>query len=105
MILTSLKKGASYRAIDGKKALYLDGVQGSYAETPPFPIQTISFSLLCWIKVSSLPKESKTSIHIYSDWSKPHPFRLFVYAGRLYANLRRRHLLSSSNSLVYFTGG
>ncbi|KAL9988974.1 hypothetical protein ACROYT_G003473 [Oculina patagonica] len=98
----SLYNGASYEAIDGKTALYLDGAPHSHTGTPAIPIQNISFSLLCWIKVLRLPRPERP-VHIYSDWSKPHQFRLFVKNGMLKANLRG-HSPSTFN-IVNFAGG
>ena len=64
--LKSLYNGASYQNTDGRKVLYLNGSRHSYAETPALPIRAISFSIMCWIKVLSLP--SNPLVHIYSDW-------------------------------------
>ena len=74
--LKSLYNGASYQNTDGRKVLYLNGSRHSYAETPALPIRAISFSIMCWIKVLSLPSDHV--VHIYSDWSEPHHFRIYI---------------------------
>ena len=85
--LRSLYNGASYKNMDGRTVLYLSGANRSYAETPALPIRVISFSIMCWIKVLSLP--SDRPVHIYSDWSEPHQFRIFIYKShKICANLR-----------------
>ncbi|CAH3032909.1 unnamed protein product, partial [Pocillopora meandrina] len=85
----SLYNGASYQNTDGRKVLYLNGSLHSYAETPALPIRAISFSIMCWIKVLSLP--SNLPVYIYSDWSEPHQFRIFIQRSYLIcANLRKR---------------
>ncbi|XP_078345658.1 uncharacterized protein LOC144631143 [Oculina patagonica] len=83
----SLHSGASYEIVDGKRVLYLDVHQHSYAETPAIPIQTTSFSVLCWIKILSLP--SMPVLNIYSDWSAPYQFRIAIIYGSLCLDLRR----------------
>ncbi|CAH3032918.1 unnamed protein product [Pocillopora meandrina] len=93
-----LYNGTTYKSIDGTTALYLDG--HSYAETPALPIQTTSFSILCWMKVLSLPAYV---INIYSDWSSPHQFRFGMIQDSLCANLRRD--FPKSSNIVYFCGG
>nr|XP_058961571.1 low-density lipoprotein receptor-related protein 2-like [Pocillopora verrucosa] len=94
----SLYNGATYKSINGTTALYLDG--RSYAETPALPIQTTSFSILCWMKVLNLPADV---INIYSDWSSPHQFRFGMIQDSLCANLRRD--FPKSSNIVYFCGG
>ena len=85
--LKSLYNGASYQNTDGRKVLYLNGSRHSYAETPALPIRVISFSIMCWINVLSL--SSDHPVHIYSDWSEPHQFRIFIYGShKICANLR-----------------
>ena len=74
--LKSFFNGASHLNTDGRKVLYLNGSRYSYAETPALPIRVISFSIMCWMKVLSLP--SNSPVHIYSDWSKPHQFRIYI---------------------------
>ena len=101
MIIISLHNGASYETVDGKAVLYLDASLHSYAETPAIPIQKISFSLLCWVKVLSLP--NKSVLNLYSDWSAPHQFRLGIIYGSLCADLRRPD--SQSIFIVYFCAG
>ena len=97
----SLYNEASYKTTDGRTVLYLEGNQRSYAETPAIPIQKISFSLLCWVKVLSLPGHH---VHIYSDWSSPFQFRLHIDAEpQLCVNLRRPD--SQSKSIVAFCAG
>nr|XP_058961573.1 uncharacterized protein LOC131788501 [Pocillopora verrucosa] len=86
----SLYNGASYQNTDGRKVLYLNGSRHSYAETPALPIRVISFSIMCWIKVLSLPDNSL--VHIYSDWSKPHQFRIYISGWHgICAHLRNPH--------------
>ena len=94
----SLYNGATYKSIDGTTALYLDG--HSYAETPALPIQTTSFSILCWMKVLNLTAHV---INIYSDWSSPHQFRFGMIQDSLCANLRRD--FPKSSNIVYFCRG
>lgn len=94
----SLYNGATYRSINGTKALYLDG--RSYAETPALPIQTTSFSILCWMKVLSL---SEQEIHIYSDWFSPYQFRFGILKDKLCANLRRDY--PKFSNIVLFCRG
>ena len=85
--LRSLYNGASYQNMDGRTVLYLSGANRSYAETPALPIRAISFSIMCWINVLSL--SSDHPVHIYSDWSEPHQFRIFIYKShKICANLR-----------------
>lgn len=85
----SLYNGASYRNVDDRTVLYLKGTQSSYAETPALPIRAISFSIMCWIKLLSLP--SNLSVRNYSDWSKPYQFRIYIYESHaVCANLRGR---------------
>ena len=73
--------------MDGRTVLYLSGANRSYAETPALPIRAISFSIMCWIKVLSLP--SDRPVHIYSDWSEPYQFRILIdESHRICANLR-----------------
>ena len=95
----SLHNGASYETVDGRKVLYLDG-NGAYAETPAIPIQTTSFSILCWVKFVSIPGYP---VNIYSDWSAPHQFRLGILNHKLIANLRRPG--NTDKGIVYFYGG
>lgn len=97
-IADSLYNGATYKSINGTTALYLDG--RSYAETPALPIQTTSFSILCWMKVLNLPAHV---INIYSDWSSPHQFRFGMIQDSLCANLRRD--FPKSSNIVYFCRG
>ncbi|XP_066021889.1 uncharacterized protein [Pocillopora verrucosa] len=95
----SLYNNASYQNTDGRKVLYLSGAQHSYAETPALPIRAISFSIMCWIKVLSLP--SNHPVNIYSDWSAPHQFRIFISSRAHHSicanlrNSRRREMLDS----------
>ena len=85
--LRSLYNGTSYQNMDGRTVLYLSGANRSYAETPALPIRVISFSIMCWIKVLSL--SSDHPVHIYSDWSEPHQFRIFIYEShKICTNLR-----------------
>jgi len=86
-----LYDGASYQTVDERKVLYLDGI--SYAETPALPIQTISFSILCWVKILSLPIDD---VNFYSSWLSPHQFRFAAKHGKLEGNL---------NNIFYFYGG
>ena len=97
--LNSLYNGALYKTIDTLTVLYLDGGK-AYAETPAVPIQTISFSILCWIKALSLPKHP---VNIYSDWSTPFQFRLVIISEKLCINLRRAS--HSEDNIVYFCAG
>lgn len=99
IFMISLHNGAAYKIVDGKTVLYLDG-DHAYAETPAIPIQTISFSVLCWIKVLSLP-----SVNIYSDWSSPYQFRFGVISGQLCINLRRASQSFNDMNIVYFCRG
>ena len=102
--LTSLNRlynGATYKAIDGLTVLYLDGGL-AYAETPAIPIQTISFSILCWIKTLSLPGHP---VNIYSDWSTPFQFRLGIVSNTLCIHLRRASYSKGSQDIVYFCNG
>ena len=94
----SLYNDATYRSINGTKALYLDG--RSYAETPALPIQTTSFSILCWMKVLSL---SEQEIHIYSDWFSPYQFRFGMLRDKLCAHLRRDY--PAFSNIVFFCIG
>ncbi|XP_078366557.1 uncharacterized protein LOC144650697 [Oculina patagonica] len=97
----SLYNGAAYETVDGRTVLYLDG-NHAYAETPAIPIQTISFSVLCWIKVLSLPSHP---VNIYSDWSSPFQFRFGVISENLCLNLRRATQSSVNINIVYFCKG
>ncbi|XP_022782822.1 uncharacterized protein LOC111323679 isoform X2 [Stylophora pistillata] len=84
----SLYIGASYRNVDGRTVLYLNGTQRAYAETPALPIRAISFSIMCWIKALSSPSHPSVH-HIYSDWSEPHQFRIYISESReICVNLR-----------------
>ncbi|KAJ7360309.1 hypothetical protein OS493_016940 [Desmophyllum pertusum] len=100
--MLSLYNGASYKQIGSRTVLYLDGDR-SYAETPAIPIQKISFSLLCWVKVLSLP--NKSVLNLYSDWSAPHQFRLGIIYGSLCVDLRRTTHSDAHMNLVYFCNG
>ena len=100
--LRSLYNGASYQNMDGRTVLYLSGANRSYAETPALPIRVISFSIMCWIKVLSL--SSDHPVHIYSDWSEPHQFRIFIYGSHeICANLRNS--FGAEAEMFYLCGG
>ena len=94
----SLYNGATYKSINGTKALYLDG--HSYAETPVLPIQTTSFSILCWMRVLNL---SVQAIRIYSWRFSPYQFRFGMLKDKLCANLRRDN--PKFSKIVFFCGG
>jgi len=93
--------GASYKNVDGRKVLYLNGSH-SCAETTAVPIQTISFSILCWVQVLSSPGTR----NIYSDWSKPFQFRLYIYNQRFCTDLRKKvYRKEDYDNIVSFCGG
>jgi len=87
--------GASYKNVDGRKVLHLNGSH-SYAETTAVPIQNISFSILCWVQVLSL----KPPPHIYSDWSEPHQFRLYFESNKNLCAELRGHIRKIDNILI-----
>jgi len=89
--------GASYNNVDGRKVLYLNG-SNSYADTPALPIQNVSFSILCWVQVLR-PPETR---NIYSDWSEPFQFRLYIHNNKLGADLRRSYSKSENDTIVSF---
>ena len=74
MPFCSLKGSARYEEQDGRTALYLDGSEGTFAETPSLPIHRTSLTIAVWIKM----KSSGAQYAVYGDWSYPWSFRLFI---------------------------
>ena len=67
-----------------KRVLSLAG-KSTYAEVPAVDIKNTSFALAGWIYVTN----PFAMGHIFSDWSHPFQFRLYVYNGALRTDLRR----------------
>lgn len=86
---------------NSKTVLYLDGTQGTYAETSAIPFQQTDLTIAVWIKlVSPLTKRQE----IYADWSNPWQFRFGILLdGRLYFQ-GRRNVQGSSDMIVVSTG-
>ena len=59
--------------------LYLNGNQGTFAETPAVPIYTENLTISLWLK--EIADSANHQLSVYGDWSAPHSFRLFVKNG------------------------
>ena len=64
--------------------LYLNGSQGTFAETPAIPIHTESLTIAVWLKKIT----DSANQPIYGDWSSPHFFRLAVENGFFMLQIR-----------------
>ena len=86
---------------NGKTVLYLDGTQGTYAETSAIPFQQTDLTIGVWIKlVSPLTKRQE----IYADWSNPWQFRFGIQPdGRLHFQ-GRRNVQGTSDMIIVSTG-
>ncbi|XP_048584250.1 uncharacterized protein LOC5517652 isoform X2 [Nematostella vectensis] len=73
-----------YARHNNKRVTCLDG-KTSYLETPAVDFRTISFSVSAWVKIIDPLKMS----FIYSDWSSPFQFRLYVRDNSLAGELRK----------------
>ena len=71
----SLRGAAKFEQQDGRTVLFLDGIHGTYAETPSIPVHSKNLTIALWIKLAVLP-----NIHmpIYGDWSSPFSFRIHI---------------------------
>lgn len=97
----SLHGTAKFVVKNGKTVLYLDGTQGTYAETSAIPFQQTDLTIAVWIKLlSPLTKRQE----IYADWSYPWQFRLGTQQdGRLHFQ-GRRNVQGTSDMIVVSTG-
>lgn len=97
----SLHGTAKFVVRNGKTVLYLDGTQGTYAETSAIPFQQTDLTIAVWIKLlSPLTKRQE----IYADWSYPWQFRLGTQQdGRLHFQ-GRRNVQGTSDMIVVSTG-
>ena len=83
----SLHGAAKFVEKDGRTVLYLDGTQGTYAETPDIKFQQTDLTIAVWIKLVS-PLSSRQGI--YADWSSPYQFLFGIDTnGRLCFKARR----------------
>lgn len=100
-LVHSLHGAAKFVVKNSKTVLYLDGTQGTYAETSAIPFQQTDLTIAVWIKlVSPLTKRQE----IYADWSNPWKFRFGILLdGRLYFQ-GRRNVQGSSDMIVVSTG-
>lgn len=99
--LLNLHGNAKFVVKNGKTVLYLDGTQGTYAETSAIPFQQTDLTIAVWIKLlSPLTKRQE----IYADWSYPWQFRLGTQQdGRLHFQ-GRRNVQGTSDMIVVSTG-
>ena len=80
-----------------RKVLYLDGTQGTYAETSAIPFQQTDLTIAVWIKlVRSLSRRQE----IYADWSSPYQFRFAIEADGILCFQGRRNVEVVSNMIV-----
>ncbi|XP_068701132.1 uncharacterized protein [Montipora foliosa] len=70
----TLQGASKFEKQQGGRVLFLNGIYGTYAETPAVPIHTKDLSIALWVRLLSLSYQQP----IYGDWSAPHSFRLFV---------------------------
>ncbi|XP_044176970.1 sushi, von Willebrand factor type A, EGF and pentraxin domain-containing protein 1-like isoform X2 [Acropora millepora] len=75
----NLRGAAKFLLQDGETVLYLNGSQGTFAETPAVPIYTENLTICVWFK--SMADLANNQLPIYGDWSAPHSFRLVVENG------------------------
>ena len=101
VLVHSLQGAAKFVVQNGKTVLYLDGTQGTYAETSAIPFQQTDLTIAVWIKlVSPLSKRQE----IYADWSSPWQFRLGIQPdGRLHFQ-GRRNVQGVNDMIVVSTG-
>ncbi|KAL9989353.1 hypothetical protein ACROYT_G003894 [Oculina patagonica] len=91
----NLHGAAKFVEKNGKKVLYLDGTQGTFAETSAIPFQQTDLTIAVWIKLVSPLSSSQ---EIYADWSSPHQFRFGLHsAGKLCVQARNQ----VSNDLIH----
>ena len=79
-----LRGTASYQIRSGFKSLYLDGRAG-YADIPAIDFRKSSFSIAIRFNVQDV----HTLGHLFSDWSSPFQFRVYVFVEHVYVHLRR----------------
>ncbi|KAJ7384403.1 hypothetical protein OS493_021814 [Desmophyllum pertusum] len=85
--LLNLHGAAKFVEKNGRTVLYLDGTQGTYAETPDIKFQQTDLTIAVWIKLVS-PLSSRQEI--YADWSAPYQFLFGIDTdGRLCFQARR----------------
>ena len=71
----SLHGAAIHNQQDGRTVLFLDGNDGTYADTPAFPLDSVNLTIAAWIK----PMGQWRLAPIYGDWSSPyHSFRFYA---------------------------
>ena len=79
VLVYSLRGAAKFVVKNGTTVLYLDGTQGTFAETSAIPFQQTDVTIAVWIKlVSPLTKRQE----IYADWSHPWQFRFGIQPDR-----------------------
>jgi len=100
-LVHSLRGAARFVVNNGKTVLYLDGTQGTYAETSAVPFEQTDLTIAVWIKlVSPLTKRQE----IYADWSHPWQFRFGIQPdGRLHFQ-GRRNVAGVSDMIIVSTG-
>ena len=87
VLYCSLHGAAKFVEKNGRTVLYLDGTQGTYAETPDIKFQQTDLTIAVWIKLVS-PLSSRQEI--YADWSAPYQFLFGIDTdGRLCFQARR----------------
>ncbi|KAL9989354.1 hypothetical protein ACROYT_G003895 [Oculina patagonica] len=99
--MLNLRGTAKFVRKSGRKVLYLDGTQGTFAETSAIPFQQTDLTIAVWIKLVSPLSSSQ---EIYADWSSPHQFRLGLHPdGRLHFQ-GRRNVAAISDVISVSTG-
>ena len=95
--IPSLKGNAVYEKDDGRKVLYLSGID-AWAETPSVDFRTSSFTVALWVKVLA-PYESRG--HIYSNWALRKQFALYYYQNKKRLTLHARNTAGADLWLIH----
>ena len=97
VLVYSLRGAAKFVVKNGKTVLYLDGTQGTFAETSAIPFQQTDVTIAVWIKlVSPLTKRQE----FYADWSDPWQFRFGIQPDRRLHFQGRRNVPEISDMIT-----